>query len=214
MKIFIQTCWVSMVLMMILASVLGAYTIHGDEENPATLMKWHKVEITFDGTSKSESNAATFSDHRLDVEFERPDGTKFWVAGFFAAAGNEADTGNGSGNKWRVRLNPDREGRWSFTARFRTGNWVAVAPMSHPGGTGATAPDGETGTFIVGASAPTARRILSRTTRWTTPPKTDMITPFTGQITTALQMPLRIPGKVGKGPASWERSDTWANCRK
>ena len=116
------------------------------------LKQWHKVEITFDGPNMDESNAATFSDNRLDVEFERPDGMKFWIAGFFAGGGNEADTGNGSGNKWRVRLNPDMEGQWSFTARFRTGSWVAVAPMSNPGGTGGSAPDGETGTFTVGSS--------------------------------------------------------------
>jgi len=152
MSSFAKTCWTSVVLLVIVGSAWGAYTIRGDEENPASLMKWHKVEITFDGPKMSESNAATFTDHRLDVEFERPDGTKFWVAGFFAAGGNEADTGNGSGNKLRVRLNPDQEGQWSFTARFRTGSWVAVAQMSNPGGFGGTSPDGETGTFTVRAS--------------------------------------------------------------
>ena len=131
---------------------LGAHTITGDDENPAILMKWHKVEITFDGPNLCETDAATFMDNRLDVEFKRPDGTKFWVAGFFAAAGNEADTGNGCGNKWRVRLNPDTKGRWSFTARFRTGSGVAVNPMGNPGGTSGTAPDGEIGSFTISAS--------------------------------------------------------------
>jgi len=143
---------VLLTLILSAAQTLGVTTIAGDEENHGTLMKWHKVEITFDGPNICESDAATFSDSRLDVEFERPDGTKFWVAGFFAGGGNEADTGNGCGNKWCVRLNPDMEGQWSFTARFRTGSWVAVAPMSNPGGTGGTAPDGETGTFTIGAS--------------------------------------------------------------
>jgi hypothetical protein len=102
----------------------GFYTVTGDEENPTTLMKWHKVEITFDGPNLCETSAATFMDNRLDVEFTRPDSSTFWVAGFFAGGGNEADTGTGCGNKWRVRLNPDMEGLWSFTAHFRTSSGV------------------------------------------------------------------------------------------
>ncbi len=137
---------------MIAPCAMGAFTISGDEENPDKLMKWHKVEITFDGPHMSENNAATFSGNRLDVEFKRPDGTMFWVAGFFAGGGNEADEGDGAGNKWRVRLNPDMVGGWSFTARFRTGSWVATTPMDNPGGSSGTAPDGETGRFTVHSS--------------------------------------------------------------
>ena len=111
-------------------------------------MKWHKVEITFSGLSKCEIDATTFTDNRLVVEFARPDNSKFWVAGFFAGGGNEADTGNGCGNKWRVRLNPDMEGQWNFQACFRTGTWVVVAPMISPDGTEGTAPDGEIDTFV------------------------------------------------------------------
>ncbi len=129
---------------------LCATTITGDLENPGNLKKWHMVEITFDGPSRNETNAATFTDYRLDVRFTPPGGPSFWVPGFFAADGDAADSGTGSGNKWRVHLCPHEEGTWQYEVSFITGSGVAY-PTSLPSGT-PVSPHGETGSFVVGPS--------------------------------------------------------------
>jgi hypothetical protein len=109
------------------------------------------VEITFDGPSRNETSAATFTDYRLDVKFTPPRGPGFWVPGFFAADGDAANSSAGSGNKWRVRLMPHKEGTWNYEVSFRTGPGIAYDSAVPTTGT-TVAPHGKTGSFVVGPS--------------------------------------------------------------
>jgi len=107
-----------------------------------TLKQWHKVEVVFNGPNTSESNnPSPFLDYRLEVTFTRPNGTKIVVPGFFNGDGN----GNGTGNKWFVRLNPDQAGVWSYSAAFKTGTNIAVS-----GAAGTSSHfDGASGNFTI-----------------------------------------------------------------
>ncbi len=77
----------------------------------------------------------------MDVTFTRPSLSQIMVAGFFAGDGS----GGAAGNVWRVLLNPDEAGTWSYSVSFHEGSNAAVNP-----GTGTTRlPDGVTGNFVV-----------------------------------------------------------------
>ncbi|HYE99009.1 MAG TPA: DUF5060 domain-containing protein, partial [Planctomycetota bacterium] len=119
------------------------------------LRKWHRVTITFDGPSTSESAGTNpFRDYRLDVTFTK--GTRsFRVPGFYAADGNAAETSAASGNKWRVHFTPDEEGTWTYSASFRTGTDVAIQASATAGT--ATSFNGASGSFTVGATNKTGR---------------------------------------------------------
>jgi len=142
---------VSVLLFTFLGRAWSATTIQGDLEDRENLKKWHRVEITFDGPSRNETSAATFTDYRLDVKFTPPSGPGFWVPGFFAADGDAANSSAGSGNKWRVRLMPHQEGTWNYEVSFRTGSGIAYDSAVPTTGT-TIAPHGETGSFDVGPS--------------------------------------------------------------
>ena len=109
---------------------------------------WHPLSVTFDGPVKSEEDAATFRDHRLNVTFKHQSGASVTVPGFFAADGNAAQTGATRGDKWRVHFTPTKTGRWTYTASFRTGKDVAVSLDPRAGK--AAAFDGASGSFTVG----------------------------------------------------------------
>jgi len=119
------------------------------------LQKWHKVTITFDGPRTSEKgNPNPFRDYRLNVTFTK--GSKrYAVPGYYAADGNAAQTGAAAGNKWRVHFVPSEEGRWSYTASFRTGGDIAV--NSNPKAGKSVAFDGAKGSFTVGPTDKTGR---------------------------------------------------------
>ena len=119
------------------------------------LKKWHRVTLTFAGPDTSETDTTNpFTDYRLNVTFENG-ARKHIVAGFYAADGDAAQTSAVSGNKWRVHFVPDAEGRWSYTASFRTGKNVAIS--DDPGAGRPVAFDGMKGTFSTGPTDKTGR---------------------------------------------------------
>lgn len=108
------------------------------------LKVWHKVSIDFDGPElKENGNPNPFTDFRLDVTFEGPDGQTFSVPGFFAADGNSSE----SGNVWRVNFTPNSAGVWRYSVSFVRGEMIA-ADLN--GGASAGFFDGSCGKFTVG----------------------------------------------------------------
>ncbi len=112
------------------------------------LKKWHKITLTFDGPSTSETASPNpFSDYRLEVTFSK--GSKSYrVPGYFAACGNAAENGCTAGNKWRVHFAPDETGTWNYSVTFKQGSNVAI----NGGGSAVSPVDGFTGTLQVSAS--------------------------------------------------------------
>lgn len=130
-------------------SSYAQFTVEGE------LKKWHKITITFDGPSTSETASTNpFTDYRLNVTFSKGNRT-FIVPGYYAADGDAANSSADSGNKWRVHFAPDEAGEWSFEASFRTGNNVAMNDSGNAGNP--ISFDGTTGTFSVGQTDKTGR---------------------------------------------------------
>lgn len=125
--------------------VSGEATVSGD------LRKWHKVTVSFDGPSHSETdtNPNPFLDYRLNVTFTHSgSGTSHTVPGYFAVDGNAAESGATSGNQWNVHFRPDETGTWNFMASFRQGNQVAISTSASAGAANSTI-DGITGTLEI-----------------------------------------------------------------
>ncbi|MEM9056068.1 MAG: DUF5060 domain-containing protein [Pseudomonadota bacterium] len=120
--------------------------------------KWHPFNVDFNGPTASETDDAPnpFLDYRLQVTFERPDGSVLTVPGFFDGDGN----GSGEGNVWRVRIAPDQAGTWQYTASFREGDNVAIDLDASAGN--AAAFDGQIGSFTVAPLDPDAPGYLSQ----------------------------------------------------
>jgi hypothetical protein len=119
------------------------------------LRKWHRVTLTFTGPSTGEGASTNpFRNFRLDVTFSK-NGRNIVVPGYYAADGDAGESSAVSGNKWRVHFAPDEEGTWTWTASFRTGTDVAVSSSATAGS--ATSFNGETGSFVVGATNKTGR---------------------------------------------------------
>ncbi len=116
------------------------------QEVSGELKRYHPVAVTFDGPTRSE-NAATFTNHRFNLNVTAPDGTELTIPGFFAADGNAANTSATSGNKWRAYVLPLQTGTYAFEASFRTGTGVAVSLDANAGSPAAF--DGQTGSFTV-----------------------------------------------------------------
>jgi len=141
-------------LLTLLAHTIFAqtYSISGEQK------KWHKITLTFDGPSSSETAPINpFADYKFDVTFTN--GSKsYTVPGYFAADGNAAETSATSGNKWNVHFAPDTVGTWNFTTTFYKGTDVAV--------TGTTDTTGIlhniTGSFSVNASDKTGRDLRGK----------------------------------------------------
>ena len=111
-----------------------AVDIRGAVENPNTLMRWHRVSLTFDGPATSEAAEPNpCFQYRLDVTFRGPGGQTMTVPGFFAADGHAGRTGATRGNKWRVYFSPDEVGQWHWKVSFRQGEDVAIAHDSRVG---------------------------------------------------------------------------------
>lgn len=128
---------------------LSAQTPEGE------LKRWHKLSITFNGPSTSETaNPNPFSDYRLDVTFTHKNSNRsFTVPGYYAACGNAENTSCNSGNKWRVHFTPDDIGLWNWTAVFKSGTNVAI----NSGGSSGGFMDGTTGSFTISESNKTGR---------------------------------------------------------
>jgi len=124
--------------------LFAQFTLDGE------LKKWHKVTLTFDGPSTSETAATNpFTDYRLNVTFTNGS-TSYTVPGYYAA-----ETSASGGNKWRVHFAPDKTGTWNWTASFRTGNQVAMDDSDSAGSPAAF--DGLSGSFNVGPTDKTGR---------------------------------------------------------
>jgi len=117
----------------------------------ATPMQYHKVTLDWNGPNLNESTI-TFNDYRLNVTFTSPSGKSFLVPGYFAADGNSAETSMNRGNKWRVHINPQEIGRWSYKASFRTGNNVAINLNANAGTPVANSFNDSVGSFNVVAT--------------------------------------------------------------
>ena len=125
----------------------GQGTVNGEKNADGSIKKWHRIEVVLDGPNLSES-PATFRNYRLDVTFTSPSNQVFRVPGFFDGDDDPANTGANSGNKWKARFTTGEEGTWNYSVSFVTGTDVAA---NLTGGSGGTAPDGESGSFTVGA---------------------------------------------------------------
>jgi hypothetical protein len=133
----------------------------GDVVVSGELKQWHKVTLTLEGPTLSETGTPNpFTDHRLNVTFTNGAATLV-VPGYFAADGNAAETSATSGNKWRVHFSPDEPGTWSYTVSFRQGTNVAVDP-SPIAGTAVAPLDGVTGSFEVSATDKTGRDLRGK----------------------------------------------------
>jgi len=127
----------------------GEPTIAGE------LKKWHAVTLSFPGPETGESAQPNpFADYSLDVTFACGD-ARYRVPGYYAADGNAAESGADAGRMWRVHFVPDREGRWSYRASFRSGPGVALT--TDPAAGSAAAFDGVSGSFRVGRTDKTGR---------------------------------------------------------
>lgn len=122
----------------------GSVTVTGE------LKTWHKVTLTFDGPTATETDAKNpFLDYRLSVTFHKGD-KHIVVPGYFAADGAAANTSASRGTKWRVHFRPDETGRWQYSVSFRTGAGVALKlDADNTGSAGGSPLDGRQGTFIV-----------------------------------------------------------------
>ena len=97
-------------------------SVSGDAVITGELRKWHKITLTWDGPSTSETASPNpFSDYRLDVTFRGPSGQTYVVPGYFAADGNAAETSAVQGAKWRAHISPDEVGTWTYSVSFRAG---------------------------------------------------------------------------------------------
>ncbi|MEM7704052.1 MAG: DUF5060 domain-containing protein [Pseudomonadota bacterium] len=133
-------CWLSAAGFFLLAGTTGAASLSGEQR------VWHRVTLTFDGPSSSETaDPNPFLDYRLNVTFSKST-TTLTVPGYFAGDG----TGGASGDQWRVHFSPPEAGNWTWSASFRQGEDVAVND-SPTAGTAASF-DGESGQFSVSGS--------------------------------------------------------------
>ena len=133
----------------------------GSVKTLGQMEKWHKVTLAFGGPASSETaDPNPFTDFRLTVAFRNGD-TTYIVPGYYAADGNAADTGAAAGNVWLAHFAPDKVGRWSWQASFRTGPEVAVSDDPNAGDPVAFI-DGKAGTLTIDRSDKTGRDFRSR----------------------------------------------------
>jgi hypothetical protein len=118
------------------------------------LKKWHKVTLSVEGPSATESdtNPNPFLDYSFSITFKNESKT-ITVPGFFAADGNAANTGATSGNIWQVRFRPFEEGVWTYTVNFTKAENVAISGSGVP----IDGVDGLSGSFKIEPSNKTGR---------------------------------------------------------
>ncbi|MDB4265535.1 DUF5060 domain-containing protein [bacterium] len=145
-------------LSLVLTAVSFSAEVVGEKNPDGSLKKWHRVEVVLDGP-KVEEYSATFRNYRLDVTFTSPSGEVYEVPGFFDADGEASDTSATSGNQWKARFAGGEQGEWTYKVSFVTGENVA-AELS--GGKKGTAPDGETGSFTIGAQDKSGKDFRSK----------------------------------------------------
>lgn len=131
-------------LLLIIFFALSIYSCDKKSRISGQFKEFHPVIITFSGPDVDEyTNPNPFLDYKMTVEFiHSKSGAKYNVPGYYAADGNAANTGANSGNKWRVKFCPEKDGEWRYTVSFLQGQNVAVAssekgkPHSFHGQTG------------------------------------------------------------------------------
>jgi Domain of unknown function (DUF5060)/Putative collagen-binding domain of a collagenase len=139
----IQLVFPCFIIWMIVADACEGDRAHISGE----LRKWHAVMITFDGPETNENATPNpFTDFRLMVTFTHQD-EKITVPGYYAADGNAAESSAGSGNKWRVKFAPNKEGYWTYVASFRSGKSIAVSDEPKAGDP--VYFDGDHGSFFI-----------------------------------------------------------------
>ncbi|WP_299664947.1 DUF5060 domain-containing protein [uncultured Polaribacter sp.] len=122
----------------------GSFSQHKIE---GKLEKWHKVTINFKYKELAETDANNpFLNYRLNVTFTNGD-FKITVPGFFATDGNAAETSAKKGPVWQVRFMPNKTGKWTYKASFRTGNEIAVNEDENSGKS--IGFDGASGSFVI-----------------------------------------------------------------
>lgn len=98
-----------------------------------TKAAWQTLEIAFQGPQSSEEALINpFLNYRLQVVFEN-DGESFNVPGFYAADGQSAESSANSGNIWKVRFTPNKQGTWKFKAYFEQGDNIAIQDLEVTG---------------------------------------------------------------------------------
>jgi hypothetical protein len=124
--------------------------------------KWHRVTLTFDGPSASETSTVNpFLNYRLDVTFTHNSGKSYKVPGYFAADGDAAETSDSTGTKWRVHFSPDETGSWTYRVSFRQGDSIAVSDDSNAG-VPLTPLNDASGTFTIAASDKTGKDLRAK----------------------------------------------------
>ncbi len=93
---------------------------------PVNGMVHHPMALDFTTPYMSESNPATFTDHRLMVTFTAENSDPITVRGYFAGDGEAADSSATGGTVWRAMFTPPSEGRWTWHARFARGEDIAI----------------------------------------------------------------------------------------
>lgn len=135
-----------LILFCLFAMPAFSAVVDGERNADGSFKKWHRIEVILDGPLVEE-RPSTFRNYRLDVTFTSPSGKIYEVPGFFDADGDPANTSASRGNEWKARFAAGEEGLWLYQVTFVTGKGVAAA---FSGGKRGTAPDGESGRFIVG----------------------------------------------------------------
>ncbi len=108
---------------------------------------WHTITIDFTGPQTSEQDDNNpFLNYRLNVLFSNGSDSLL-VPGFYAADGQAGESGAAEGNVWKVKFTPDKPGDWTFKARFRQGENIAIDNDLKAGR--ALAFDGAQGQFTV-----------------------------------------------------------------
>ena len=136
-------------ILIVLGLLLGIPSIVNAQQVREPILRgtpvWYPVTLDFEGPTCSEdqNNPNPFLDFRMDVCFMAPDGSTMTAPGFFAGDGK----GNGTGNIWRCRFNPDQAGIWNYAVSFRYGVEAAVSLDRHVGTPNTF--DGATGRFSV-----------------------------------------------------------------
>ncbi|WP_040396291.1 CBM96 family carbohydrate-binding protein [Aquimarina agarilytica] len=103
------------------SSMINAQKITGE------LKKWEKVTLSVDlPASNLNESADTFKNHRMDVVFTDPNGSKIRVPGYFAADGNAANSSSKSGKTFKAILRPYMTGPWKYEILYYTGTDVAL----------------------------------------------------------------------------------------
>ncbi|MEM9918800.1 MAG: DUF5060 domain-containing protein [Bacteroidota bacterium] len=123
--------------------------------------KWQPFILDLEGPSTKETDSENpFLDYRLNVIFSKGK-RSFVVPGFFAADGNAANSGAGSGKVWRTIFTPDEEGEWQYEVSFRKGKQLAVSDDPYLGQP-VEGLDGQKGRFRCGPPSTDAQDIRSK----------------------------------------------------